>query len=492
MEFVEALKKQTSLVSTENGGTALKTTSSDVLDFFSTVGAMRGKDPSEVILCFSKAVSEDKVLGVKSLFYARDIREGIGERETFKVLLKFLAFHYPEIIILNRYNVPNFGRWDDLYALVDTPCAYVLWETVCEQLKKDIVDCANNKPISLLAKWLKSPRSSSLKTRRLAMLTAKSLCLSEEEYRKILSRLRSYLNVTETQMSKSAWGDINYSQVPSRAMNIYRDAFFIHDQDRFNQYISNVQSGFDKINSGTLFPYDIVEKLLYSKTSNTKATLNSVLEAQWKALPNFVTGENDVLVMADVSGSMYGRPMATAIGLAIYFAERNQGAYKDIFMTFSANPELVQLKGNSLLEKVRNVSQADWGYNTDMVKAMRLILDVAIQNKISPCELPKSLIVISDMQFDSATNTTHSYETHHHILNREFAEWGYCIPNIIYWNVDSRSNVFQVTGGVKGVQFASGASTSVFKTILDNIGKTPYEAMLSVLNNDRYDCILFD
>jgi hypothetical protein len=210
-----------------------------------------------------------------------------------------------------------------------------------------------------------------------------------------------------------------------------------------------------------------------------------VLEEQWKPLPNYIEGENNVLVMADTSGSMQGRPMATSVGLAIYFAERNHGVFKDVFMTFSSRPSFVQLKGNTLYEKIKCIPSIV--ENTNLEAAFKLILDTAIRNNLTAEDMPKSLIVISDMEFDRQSNKNHS--TWHDAMVSMYNNHGYEMPNIIYWNVDSRNNVFQVTSEYKGVQLASGQSPSVFKSILNNIGKTPYEAMVSVLNDPIYDCI---
>jgi hypothetical protein len=273
-------------------------------------------------------------------------------------------------------------------------------------------------------------------------------------------------------------------------MSIYRNAFRKHDEDRFNAYIESVSKGEAKINSSTLFPYDILEKMGLSTWYGNYLTVNhydKVLEEQWKALPNYIEGENNVLVMADTSGSMQGRPMATSVGLAIYFAERNHGVFKDVFMTFSSRPSFVQLKGNTLYEKIKCIPSIV--ENTNLEAAFKLILDTAIRNNLTAEDMPKSLVIISDMEFDSATYNTSKYETFYESMVNMYNQHGYTMPNIIFWNVDSRHDNFQVASEYRGVQLASGQSPSVFKSILNNIGKTPYEAMLSVLSDPIYDCI---
>lgn len=410
----------------------------------------------------------------------------------FRIILGFLAKVYPEIAKKNLKHIPTFGRFDDLYEFVGTEVESTMWDIIREQWETDVQNMKENKSVSLLSKWLKSVNTSSKESSRLGKLTADKLGLSEKEYRKTLSALRKYLDVTEIKMSHNQWSDINYAGVPSRAMSIYRNAFRKHDEDRFNAYIESVSKGESKINASTLFPYDIIEKMqLRTGWNGNYLAVNhydKVLEEQWKTLPNYIEGENNVLVMADTSASMSGRPMATSVGLAMYFAERNHGVFKDVFMTFSSRPSFVQLKGSTVYERIRCIPSIV--ENTNLQAAFELILRTAINNNLTAEDMPKSLVVISDMEFDSATGYYSSDRwTFYESMKKMYADKGYEIPNVIFWNVNSRHDVFQVTSDYKGVQLASGQSPSVFKSILKNIGKTPYEAMVDVLNDPRYDCI---
>lgn len=491
MNFIDALNQINNQTITTNGALALKSTSSDLVNLFGVVGALRSRTEVDIQTLFSNAFAEDRLLATKLLFYTRDIRGGLGEVRTFQIILEDIAKNHSDILIKNLKNIIEFGRWDDLFVLIGTDCEDAMWQFVSEQLKFDVQGCNNNQPISLLAKWLKSPKTSSKATSKLGRYTASKLKLTQKEYRLILSRLRSHLNIVESHMSANRWSNISYNSVPSKAMNIYRHTFEKHDTERFSTYIESVSNGEQKINASTLFPYDIVEKILYGHESN------KVLEEQWKALPSYIDSskQNDILIMADTSGSMNGRPLATAIGLAIYFAEKNQGAYHNTFLTFSERPAFLQIKGDTLYEKIRMVSQAPWGMNTDFEKAMNLILDTAVLFKISPDNLPKSLVVISDMEFDNCTRTSvfrkgsNTPWTFHEHLREKFEACGYVMPNIIFWNVRSQKDTFHASCDFNGVQLVSGQSPSVFKTVLNNIGKTPWEAMVSTLNNSRYDCV---
>ena len=488
--FLDGLKKENNFTLTENGAVALKSTNSALVDLFGQIGALRNRSEQEIETAFIKAFSEDSLLATKMAFYARNVRGGLGERKVFKVIMDFLAKVHPEIVEKNMAYIPVFGRYDDLYTFVGTKCENLMWELIYRQWLEDFKNMFQGKPISLLAKWLKSCNTSSRESQKLGNLTASKLGLSKKEYRKGLSTLRSYLKVVENQMSSNKWQDIEYSHVPSKAMKNYRKAFMKHDADGFNTYIENVSEGKEKINSSTLYPYDILEGMSEWGGFNLRYLKHDqVLEQQWKALPNYIKGENNVLVMADTSSSMNGRPMATAVGLAIYFAERNHGVFKDTFMTFSSKPSLVQIKGTTLYEKVKCVPAIV--SNTNLEAALQLILQTAINNNLTNEDMPKSLVVISDMQFDSATRYDYctTNKTFYQSMERMFADNGYQVPNIIFWQVDARSDTFQVTSDYIGVQMASGQSPSVFKSVLANIGKTPYEAMVATLNDPMYDMI---
>ena len=496
--FVKSMQKENNYTYTENGALALKSTSSDIVDLFGVIGALRKRSDSDIERLFSKAFAEDALLATRMSFYARNVRGGLGERRTAKVIWKYLAMTRPEIMRKNLVYIPHFGRWDDLYVLEGTPVEDEMWELIKIQFEEDLAalnnGSAKKEGISLLAKWLKSVNTSNHESRRLGKKTARKLGLSDKEYRKSLSRMRAFLDVVEVKMSANEWDKIKYSGVTSRAMTIYRNAFERHDEEGFNAYKESLVSGETKVNASTLFPYNIMEAYDLSFSANWRDSYltmrrpyDTILEEQWKALPNYVEGENNVLVMADTSGSMSGRPLMTSIGLAMYFAERNRGVFKDVFMTFSNNPKFVTLKGDTLYDRVKSVESIV--ENTDIERAFQLILDTAVENNIPADEMPKALIIISDMEFDYQVNGNDKHNLYYDRFVEMYAEAGYVIPTIIFWNVDSRQDTFHVVSDKKGVQLASGQSTSTFKTILQNIGKTPYEAVLEVLYAPEYDMI---
>ena len=482
MNFSDVMREESKWTKTENGADAKNTTDSALLDMFATIGAMRTRSEDEIVKKFELAFQEDSLGAMRCLFYARDIHGGLGERRVFRVLLTYIANKHTEELRKNIDKIPEYGRWDDVYSLVGTKLEDNMWDDVKYQLLKDKVLMKNEESSSLLAKWLKKADASSPNTRKLGIYTAKKLGMSVYDYKRLCNRLRKHIDDVEQRMSARQWDTINYPAVPSRAMMNYRKAFARHDQERFEEYINKVSSGEQKINAATLYPYDIVEKILYH-SENSK-----VLEAQWDNLPNYVDGDVNAVVMADVSGSMYGRPMATSIGLAMYFAERNKGAYHNLFMTFSGRPKFVEIKGNTITQKINFISRASWQMNTDLEAALMKILDVAIENHCSQEEMPKSLIIISDMEIDCCTNQKHR-ENFYDYVSRVYKEHGYKIPNVVFWNVNSRHDVFLADKNRKGVQLVSGQSVSTFKNLIGCVDKTPVEMMYSVLNSDRYQAI---
>ena len=481
MDFANALKEESKFTRTENGAVALNTTSDARLDLFGTIGALRDADENRITTLFSEAYAQDKLFATKIAFYARDIREGLGERKTFRTIIRYMAEHHPEALRPNLDLIGVFGRYDDLYELIGTPLEDDMWKVMKNQFEEDWKNIlTGNSAISLLGKWIKTADASSPKTRKLGILTAHKLGYSVFEFKRMVRSMRKRIGVVESLMSAGKWAEIKYPEVPSRAMMIYRRAFVKHDPDGFSEFINKADKGEVKINASTLYPYDIVEKILYGRENN------KVLEAQWKALPDYIEQGTNALIMADVSGSMCGRPMATSIGLAIYFAERNTGAYHNLFMTFSSNPQIVTLKGETLHQKIKNVENADWGGNTNLKAAFEKVLDIAEKNNVSQEEMPKAIVVISDMEIDYCGDKNWSF---YDKMEKKFQKAGYVIPNVIFWNVYSRHDLFHADATRKGVQLASGQSVTVFKQVLQNLGYNPVEAMENTINSERYDCI---
>ena len=484
MNFAEAAKNNAAWTRTENGAVALNTTGDARLDLFGSIGSLRTADEMRIDALFEEAYKVDPLFATKIAFYARDVRGGLGERRTFRAIMRYMAEYHPEALRPNLDLIGVFGRYDDLYCLIGTPLEDDMWAAMRKQFEEDKENAINGKAVSLLAKWIKTADASSESTRKLGIKTAIKLGYPVRNFKRIVRYLRKRIGVIESLMSTGRWDEIKYPEVPSRAMMIYRNAFMKHDEQRYREFIDKAFTGEAKINSSTLYPYDLVEKIWDHSWHRAKE--DKTVEAQWRQLPNYVEHGTNALVIADTSGSMNGRPMATSVGLAIYFAERNVGAYHNMWMSFSANPRIHILKGNTLAQKINALNKNDWDANTDLRKAFELVLDIAIKNNVPAEEMPKSLIVISDMEIDVCGNKEWTF---YEKMSQRFRKHGYQIPNIIFWNVNSRHDIFHADSKRIGVQLCSGQSTTVFKQMLSCIGMTPVEAMEKVINAERYDCI---
>ena len=486
MNFADAARNEGKFTRTENGAVALNTTGSKLLDFFSTVGALRNADETRVCRLFADAYSEDPLLATKTAFYGRDVRGGLGERKMFRTVIRYMAENHKEAVLPNLDLIGVYGRYDDLYSLIGTPVELEMWEAMKKQFEEDLKNLEDGNAVSLLAKWIKTADASSEKTRKLGILTAKKLGYSVYDFKRKVRALRKKIGVIESLMSQGRWDEITYSSVPSRAMLLYRNAFLKHDPGRFQEFIDNASQGKEKINSAALYPYDLIGKVFTLNYRSAAVKNDPVVEAQWKQLPGYVDPGTNALVIADTSGSMTTnnyRPINTAIGLAVYFAERNEGAYHNMWMSFSENPHIHVLKGETLAQKLSSIDVKDWGQNTDLHAALKLVLKIALENNVPKEEMPKSLIVISDMEIDYCGNREWTF---YDKMSAKFTKKGYDIPNIIFWNVNSRHDVFHADSNRKGVQLCGGSSAAVFKQVMQCAGMTPVEAMYHILNSERY------
>ena len=482
MNFADVMKNKAEIKYTENGAIAYDRLNGSLVTLFAQIGALRPRSEKEIEAKFASAFNEDRLLATKMLFYAGNIRGGLGERRTFRICLHWLAMNHPTIVKKNIQNIALFNRFDSLFALVGTSCEKEMWSYVQKILVNDLQNMRDGKPCSLLAKWMPTETASSKKTRTLARKAIYAFKITERQYRQILSSLRKYIKVVERKMSNNEWNDINYPTVPSYAMSRYSQAFLKHDNERYSKYIEDLNDGKTKVNASTLYPYDLVRNYMGWSSQN-----NLVAEQQWKALPNYISSENNIIVMADVSGSMSGRPMETSIGLAIYFAERNKGDYQNCYMTFTDRPHFIKINPNDTLrEKVAQVKRTDIGYNTNLEAAFNYILSNATYNNVSNEDMPKALVVISDMEIDRymSGRGLGFVET----MKNKYAQFGYELPKLIFWNVEARNDTFLSQS--EDVINISGQSASIFKTFIGALnGKTGWDIMIETLNDKMYDCV---
>jgi hypothetical protein len=498
---------------TENGAIGYKTTNKPLLDLNFNLASYRNKSVNEIVNDFNYAFVQDPVLAMQWLFYARDAREGAGERRFFREAIKSLATYSPIHVIKVLHLIPEYGRYDDLWVLLEgvhTSVTNEVLNLVRKQIKEDIAHLFKGESISLLAKWLPSANASSKQTKHYASIIRKAIGFSEKKYRNMLTSLRKHLNVVETKMSAKEWELIDYETVPSKANLVYNSAFLRNDEERRRNYLASLAKGEAKINASVLFPHEIVHNYAdpgsYWRTSFKPE--DGTLEALWKALPDTVKGCGTTLVVADGSGSMTSQvdrkssvcALEVANALAIYFAERASGPYKDNYITFSETPQFVDLsKGKTLRDKLVIASKHNEVANTNIEAVFDLILKTAITHSLPQEDLPENLLIISDMEFDgcavsgkptkdrwgyarcNGTVDARLFET----IKARYKAAGYKVPRLIFWNVCSRTSTIPVKENDLGVALVSGFSTNLVKMVMSN--KTdPYECLLETLNSPRY------
>jgi len=481
---------------TENGAVGYRTTGKSLLDINFAVASLRSASEDEIIERFKKAYFENKILAMKWLFFARDVRGGLGERRLFRTAMKFVADYEPEFVARVMPLISEYGRFDDMWEFLDSEkLRHVVLVYIDLQLKCDLSGWRSNKPISLLAKWLPSVNASSTETKRYAKIIRKYLGMSERVYRKLLSDLREYIDVVERKMSAKQWGDIKYEAVPSRANLIYSDAFLRNDEERRRDFLSKLESGEKKINASVLYPHDIVHKYMSNTHYWGVGNYDATLEAMWKALPDTVQGNGNTIVVADGSGSMTCSvgggvsALDVANSLAIYFAEHSSGEFKDKYITFSSRPQLVDFSNAKTLRGKISIAMSHCEIsNTNIEAVFNLILSTATMNRMSQEDIPANVLIISDMEFDGAVCSNSSCridENLFKVIERKYAEAGYKLPRLVFWNVNSRTGTIPVRENDMGVALVSGFSVNICKMVMS--GKTdPYECLLETINSERY------
>lgn len=468
--FVEAVKEVQEETYTENGMVTYTSSKDHLVDLFFTIGASRGKNLS---VEFVRAYKQDETLALRLLLWARDIRGGAGEREVVRNILRSMERSYPDIVLRIMPHLAEFGRWDDL--LIFSHPAIKLQAYKYIQLS---LESGNG----LCAKWM--PRKGMI-----ANELRNFLKLSPKGYRKLLVNLTE---VVETKMCANQWTDINYSHVPSVAASRYQRAFARHDSEGYEAYKKALTTGEAKVNAGAVYPYDIVKS--FRNGGDREVTL-----AQWQALPNYI-GDELVLPMVDVSGSMCMRIAGNdnlecidvAVSLGLYLADKNTGPFKDMFLTFTNEANLEILKGN-LIDKLNQMKSSEWGMNTNLEAAFDSVLNYAVKGKVAAEDMPKFMLILSDMEFDEAISTSLEEArdlSAMEMIKEKYAAAGYTVPNIIFWNLNSRNKNSPVKFDADGTALISGFSPSIMKSVLNCKDINPRAIMLRTLNDPRYASVI--
>lgn len=485
--MLDFLKKESAVTYTENGALAYSTTGNECLDLFFRAGAMRDADEKDISSAVIRAYAENPSKTMKILFYVRDVRQGLGERRFFRTAIKTLLRCYPDAVKRNIPFFAEYGRYDDLLTVIGSSCENTAVDEIKKQLNADIEAMQKNENVSLLAKWLPSVNASSAETKALGKRMTKLLGMNEKTYRQTLSALRKYIDIIENRLRVSDY-TFDYSKATSCSMFKYRKAFLRNDEERYSSYLESVMNGKEKLNASVLYPYEIVRRCFNNQNKNEILSL----DATWKSLPDYADNDENAIAVVDTSGSMtWGcasvRPIDVSLSLGIYFAEHNKGAFANHFITFSENPHLVEIKGQNICEKIDYCLQFTEYENTNLEGVFNLILKTAVKNKLPAEELPSKIYIISDMEFDGCIEGGNN-STLFNAMQMKYKNNGYRLPDVIFWNVNSRNKNIPVNMSDTGVALVSGFSPVIFDMTISG-DMSPVSIMEKVISSERYEKI---
>ena len=504
--FMNALNNENNFKHTENGAVAKKSTMSKLYDLFALGGAYRTRSESDCVLLFKEAFDEDISYAMKCLTYLRDIAAGQGERRFFRLCLRWLGNNHPEVVKRNMliWVEGNYIRWDDLFVLLNTPAEQAMIDLIHAQLTTDMIAyrAGEKTPVSLCAKWMSSENTSSIETRRMARIFMKAMSLTPREYRKMLSMLRERANIVERLMSQNKWEEIEFDKLPSRAGLIYRNAFK-NRAEIAEKYREFMQSKETKVNAKTLYPYDVVKaaREVAYRTSLTD-TERLAVNKYWDNLTDYFNGATlNAMVVCDTSGSMCSgagsvAPIDVAISLALYTAERAKGPFANNYISFSREARLIKTDGVDFCDKVNRICRTNLCQNTNLESVFSLVVSTAMWYNVKPEDIPQTLIIVSDMEVDSATgyngwDYTHRFNGESFMTTmrhtwESLCKGKYKFPNLVYWNVNARNNTF-LEDPNSNITFISGCSPVLYEQILK--GLTAEQLMFDKLDSDRYKAI---
>lgn len=497
MDFMKMIENDEKTY-TENGATGFNTSGSKVVDLNFRIPSFRQEIDKEL---FDKAIKEDAKLTMKWLLFLRDVREGVGERKSFRDFFVYLCDKHADIAdkMIEHIDLAEYGRWDDLvdiaYRVQNMCVKNHLIGNIIGQLDEDVANMEQEKNVSLLAKWLPSSNTSSKNTKAKARFLCKELNMSEKQYRQTLSKLREYIDVVERKMSENEWGEIDYSAVPSKANINYRDAFKKHDGERRKKYLESLKNGEEKINANAMFLHDIVHA--YSMSGlwrNRHNEYDETLEQLWKAQDK-CDGFNNTIVVRDGSGSMtilVDKSELTALEVAdaitLYCAENNEGVFKDKFITFSSYAKLIDISHlDNLHDKLEYLERYTDVSSTNIEGVFDLILNTAVKNGVLQEDMPNTVLIVSDMEFNMAQGyyTAKNNEALFETISEKYKKKGYELPKLVFWNVNSRTNTVPLTQNENGVILISGFSKNLMDMVMSS-ELDPYKALVKQLNTNRY------
>jgi hypothetical protein len=477
---------------------------------------VRGINLAQLYSYLKKSSAENIIDTFLLVFNARDCRGGKGERDIGRLSFQWLFINYPDMFMKIYHLIPEYGRWDDLLYFFpgtlkldninyirDNYISNVKDSKDLDKLREyqnDIVAFYANqlvkdrelmligKPISLCAKWAPSEKCALNFDNNGLLVKAlcKQLSINPTSYRKLyLSPLRAYLNIVERLICSNKWDCIDFSSVPSCAMRRLKNAFDNHVPDEFSNWKNKLASKETNVKSKQLFPHELVRDVLNDN-------YDTVSEEQWKGIIDEAKKLGilqDILVVVDTSFSMTcnnSLPLHVAISMGLLIATITEGTFHNHIMTFNTTPKFAVIKDGNLHDQVHQIKNIEWGGSTNLQKTFELILSRSTQYKLSNEDLPKKIIIISDMQFNECEGS-HKNKTNFQVIEKQYKDHGYTRPQIVFWNVNGDSHDFPVTSDENGSMMISGFSPSIMKCLMQSDTLSSSTILRKIIDDDRYD-----
>lgn len=468
---------------TTNEARAFESTGSPLVNYFAMLTRTLSYETNSEHLQQCWKVNPAMTVGI--VFNTRDRLNGKKEKKISNEAMLWLRNNKPLTYKKNILNYVNkYGCWKDLLFIANHLKGKMNTDELqlfAEQLKRDIsslntATSLNNANISLCAKWAPSENDCNDKKKQLAKKLASILYERNdpkkmEKYRKeYLVPLRQKIKIIETMMCNNQWQAINYQCVPGIASKRYLNAFLKHDKERYEKYLADVRSGKQEIKITGILPHELISCYMKDSTQPIET-----IELQWKAIIANVKSSGvlcNMMPIIDVSGSMYSAsngsiPAQVAIALGILISFCCEGQFHKKIIAFSEVPTLITLKGDSLFECFKEITNIPQGLNTNFIACAELILNFAKTFNVPDEQMPEKYVVISDMEFDKASHTGEDIQTTYQHIKDIYIRDKYKVPKFIFWNANSdNEGIFPVQCNDDGTAIISGFSEQLLKIFM--------------------------
>ena len=515
--FADIAFSKAAFTETENGAKTYVTTNSALVDQFGKAGNFRGRDINEVFAEQAQIWGENPEAALRFPFYLRmvtrkvkvnannetdKVQNGQGARdESFKRLL-WIAKEHPEAFYNNIWALPLVGSWKDIWTLmfydIKEGLNIINQKAMFEVIVQGLL-CDTH--VDLVKKFMPRIESKSKLTtdwnkitNDLAKSFANFMNLTYKEYNKTKSSGTAH--TFQKLICSRNYDALNWNHIPGRALNLLVTSKFLSNhnlKDNYTQWI--LQQPVAKF---TGYVFELARKLReavgggrfgYSKRTNLPIEVKHTLDAQFKCLVDKARADGkiteNVWCCLDTSGSMnqpvkglkdvYCSDIATS--LALFFSDLNTGPFHNKLIMFDNVSTPYDMVGESFCDRVLNLPRVGCG-GTNFQSAVDEIIKIRKEHQEIPLEqYPTTVLVVSDMEFNSLNRswsggrihqTETNYEYSKNALKEVFPSDFVDNMKFIWWDCVARHGVnhFEGDAFTSGCTFLSGFDGSIISTLL--------------------------